>query len=233
MIHDREHGFPTTPMNYAKIEKFAISVRAVLLPTTALSDEVPGITVFEDMHELEIESDGRTFNVNYAVNALPAGIEGISSYDPDRDEILLTLAPATYSSLSAGIPRALFSLAHEIGHVCVHTAKLVELSSIPHKVAALNRGQTPAHRAFEDTEWQANAFAAAFLMPAAGLEELESRGIVVTPKELVRRFNVSFDAARIRLDVYRAHRNDLLFRSKTPNWQQTGRANNLVRKSSL
>jgi Zn-dependent peptidase ImmA (M78 family) len=88
--------------------------------------------------------------------------------------------------------------------------KLVELSSIPHEVAALNRGQIPAHRVYEDTEWQANAFAAAFLVPAAGLANLErSRGIL-TAQELVRRFNVSFDAARIRLDCFRARRSDLL-----------------------
>jgi Zn-dependent peptidase ImmA (M78 family) len=75
----------------------------------------------------------------------------------------------------------------------------------------LHRGEVPAHRIFEDTEWQANAFAAAFLMPGAGLVELEARGITLTPQELVRRFNVSFDAARIRLDVYRARRTELIF----------------------
>ena len=108
------------------------------------------------------------------------------------------------------MPRALFCLCHELGHVCVHTQKLVELSRIPHDVAALHRGEVPSHAIFEDTEWQANAFAAAFLMPGAGLAELEARGIMLTAQEVVRRYNVSFDAARIRLDIYRARRSELI-----------------------
>lgn len=215
MIYDRQHGFRTTPLTYARIEQFAMGVRAVLLPKHDLTEEIPGAEVFEDLHKLQIDTTGRTINANYAVNYLPDGIEGLSSYDPERDEILLTLAPATYSLLLAGVPRALFSLAHELGHVCTHASKILELSSIPHKVAALNRGHVPAHRMFEDTEWQANAFAAAFLMPAAGIADLEGRRIMVTAQELVRRFNVSFEAARIRLDLYRARRSELLFRTIT------------------
>ena len=210
MISDRQHGFRGQPLSYNVIERYARNARSAMLPDFTVTERVPGLRLFENLDELEIEADGNVLRVNYAVNHLPTGIEGMSTYDQDRQEILVTLDYSTYLALNEGAPRALFCLCHELGHVCVHSIKLVELSSIPHEVAALNRGQIPAHRVYEDTEWQANAFAAAFLIPAAGLETLErSRGIL-TAQELVRRFNVSFDAARIRLDCFRARRSELL-----------------------
>ena len=211
MIHERQHGFRTRPLSYSTVERYASLARSALLPLQSLTEAISGLDLFEDLHQLEIESRGLLLQVNYAVNELPAGLEGISNYDSDREEMLITLSPKTYSSLEIGVPRALFCLCRELGHVCVHTEKLVELSNIPHNVAALHRGEVPAHRIFEDTEWQTNAFAAAFLMPGTGLAELEARGIILTPRELVRRFNVSFDAARIRLDIYRARRSELVF----------------------
>jgi hypothetical protein len=208
MTLNRQHGFRTEPLSYTVIERFAVRARSALLPSEPFTKAVSGVDLFEDLDQLEICVGAETLRVSYAVNHLPTGIEGMSTYDQDREEILLTLDPATYLSLFDGVPRALFCLCHELGHVCVHALKLVELSSIPHEVAALNRGD--AHRVYEDTEWQANAFAAAFLMPASGLAELERKGKMLTPQELVRRFNVSFDAARIRLDSFRVRRRELL-----------------------
>jgi len=210
MMFERQHGFRSRPLSYNAIERFARRVRAALLPELPLTDRIPGVHLFENLNDLEIDLGHRVLQVNYAVNNLPGGIEGMSTYDQNRQEILVTLDQATYLALNDGAPRALFCLCHELGHVCVHSMKLVELSSIPHEVAALNRGQVPAHRVYEDTEWQANAFAAAFLVPAAGLAELEQSGRLLTAQELVRRFNVSFDAARIRLDSYRVRRTSLL-----------------------
>jgi IrrE N-terminal-like domain len=211
-MSDRRHGLRNQPLSYRAMERFASTARSALLQDRPLTAAVSGIDLFEDLDELEIEVEDRVLHVNYGVNYLPTGIEGMSTYDQDREEILVTLDHDTYLSLVEGTPRALFCLCHELGHVCVHAVKLIEMSSIPHEVAALNRGEVSAHRAFEDTEWQANAFAAAFLMPAAGLAEIESNRGVLTAQELTRRFNVSFDAARIRLDSFRVRRNELLQR---------------------
>ncbi len=212
MIYERQHGFRVQALSYSAIERYAARARSALLPKQSLTQAISGVNLFEDLYQLEIENGGVVLQVNYAVNELPAGLEGIATYDSDRQEILMTLSPSTYSSLEDSVPRALFCLCHELGHVCVHTQKLVELSKIPHDVAALHRGEVPSHRIFEDTEWQANAFAAAFLMPAAGLAELEARGIMLTAQEIVRRFNVSFDAARIRLDIFCSRRGELVSR---------------------
>jgi hypothetical protein len=210
MIVGRRHGFRGRPLSYNVIERAACAARTALLPHLTAIEAVPGLQLFENLDELEIDGGRDVLRVNYAVNHLPTGIEGMSTFDQDRQEILVTLDHATYLALNDGAPRALFCLCHELGHVCVHSMKLVELSSIPHEVAALNRGQIPAHRVYEDTEWQANAFAAAFLMPAAGLANLERTRGILTAQELVRRFNVSFDAARIRLDCFHARRGELL-----------------------
>ena len=210
MIDSRQHGFRGRPSSYNVIERVARTARAALLPHLTVIEPVPGLRLFENLDELEIDVGTDVLRVNYAVNHLPTGIEGMSTYDQDRQEILVTLDHNTYLALNDESPRALFCLCHELGHVCVHSIKLVELSSIPHEVAALNRGDIPAHRVYEDTEWQANAFAAAFLVPADGLANLEKSRGILTAQELVRRFNVSFDAARIRLDCFRARRTDLL-----------------------
>jgi uncharacterized protein DUF955 len=209
-MRERHYGFRAQPLSYTAIERFANGARAALLPNASMITAVSGIDLFEDLNQLEICVPDHTLRVDYAVGHLPIGIEGMSTYDQARDELLVTLDQSTYLSLVADVPRALFCLCHEVGHICVHALTLVELSSISHEAAALNRGEAPAHRAFEDTEWQANAFAAAFLMPAAGLALLEASNRLLTAQELVRRFNVSFDAARIRLDSFRTRRIELL-----------------------
>lgn len=207
---ERPVGLRTTPLSYSVIERFAIRARNALLPRDGISSAVPGIDVFESLNELEICAGAQTLRVNYAVNDLPTGIEGMSTFDTEREEILVTLDLRTYMGLVEGIPRALFCLCHELGHVCVHTVKLVELSNIPHEVMAMNKGGLPPHRAYEDTEWQANAFASAFAMPAIGLAELERARGVLTAQTVANQFNVSFDAARIRLDCFQTRRGELL-----------------------
>lgn len=207
---ERRLGLRTGPLSYSVIERFAIRARTALLPRDEISSAVPGIDVFESLNELEICIEARTLRVNYAVNDLPTGIEGMSTFDTEREEILVTLDPRTYMGLIECIPRALFCLCHELGHVCVHALKLVELSGIPHEVRAMNKGDLPLHRAYEDTEWQANAFAAAFAMPAVGLAQLERERGLLTAQAVAAQFNVSFDAARIRLDCFQTRRRELL-----------------------
>ena len=51
--------------------------------------------------------------------------------------------------------------------------------------AALHRvGQEVAHEAYRDTEWLANAFVGALLMPARGLEILEHEHCELSPRPL-------------------------------------------------
>lgn len=76
-----------------------------------------------------------------------------------------------------------FTLAHELGHFSLHS----------------KFGQTPliAHRfGTGPVEWEANWFAAAFLMPTEKVREKIACG--ASPETIAIDFNVSLDAARIR-----------------------------------
>ena len=76
------------------------------------------------------------------------------------------------------------------------------------QLAALHRGEQ-AHRPFRDTEWQANAFASALLMPAQGLIALEREHGALTVVEIADRFGVSHEAAGYRLDLFAKRRGEL------------------------
>ena len=66
--------------------------------------------------------------------------------------------------------------------------------------------ETPA---FRSSEWQANTFAAAILVPGPGLVYLEERGRL-TPQDIRAMFNVSIQAAEKRIDTFSRHRADVV-----------------------
>lgn len=109
---------------------------------------------------------------------IPAGEE--ARCIPDEDLIVLPMR--TYKDLVAQKPRALFTLAHELGHWALR-----------HRVI-MSRGNQQ-HKFFEDSEWQANQFAAEFLMP---LNVIRSKNLR-SAKEIMSAFGVSYDAASKRL----------------------------------
>jgi Zn-dependent peptidase ImmA (M78 family) len=59
------------------------------------------------------------------------------------------------------------------------------------------------HRPFEDSEWQANRFASAFLMPAPGLERMRAEGRL-DDDEVVRAYHTSYEAAQYRISEFEA-----------------------------
>lgn len=80
--------------------------------------------------------------------------------------------------------RARFTFAHELGHLFMHTG-------VPFHRTQEKR---TSHPPFEDSEWQADTFAAEFLMPVR-LVNAHCRSAA----EIVREFGVSRQAARIRV----------------------------------
>lgn len=69
----------------------------------------------------------------------------------------IKIRPEVYEAAHAGDGRARLTVLHECGHVLLHR-----------KVSALNRESAPRGvdlRPFENSEWQANVFAAEVLMP--------------------------------------------------------------------
>jgi Zn-dependent peptidase ImmA (M78 family) len=79
------------------------------------------------------------------------------------------------------------------------------MAKLPHREAALMRS-SGGHPRYLDSEWQANAFAAAMLMPAEGLASLQGSDHKLDELLLMRRFNVSAQAAQIRINVFNSGR---------------------------
>jgi Zn-dependent peptidase ImmA (M78 family) len=105
---------------------------------------------------------------------------------PDRHEI--HVREDVYEALRRGDLRARFTVIHEFAHWVLHP-----------RIALARSSRPGAHQFFEDSEWQADAFAAEFLMPA---------DLVIkyckTAAQVAAMFGVSMDAAIIRVNVLKA-----------------------------
>lgn len=191
--------------SYAGIERIAFEARRWVVGDAKLP--LPGVDFFESLDGEKVETSKGTFSLTVGVKDLSSA-DGLVLFDSEEKRYLLMLSEKTYGGLEEGDPRSRFSLAHEIGHLVLHREELLEMSRIPHHEAALMRA-SHSHRPFEDTEWQADAFAAALLMPASGLHALEREG-GLTAEALQERYLVSSLAAEIRLDVFLKRRTALL-----------------------
>jgi len=87
---------------------------------------------------------------------------------------------SVFADLENWSSRGHFTIAHEIGHYFLHHL----LGSV------LSRKSSP-DKAYIDPEWQADQFAAEFLMPYEAVKDLN-------PQEIQRKYNVSLKAANVR-----------------------------------
>ena len=196
--------------SYKAIERVATSIREQLEVPPA--EAISALDLFEGLDDLAVrDSSGRAIPLRGGVIRLEDS-EGFTTYD-SGDEVLEILASAeTYAGLEEGRPRAGFFVTHELGHCLLHTDQLVRLAQLPAaEQAAFHRGgEQTVHESFRDTEWQANAFAGALLMPARGLLALEAEHKNLGPAEVAERFHVSAQAAGIRLDIFNGRKSKLL-----------------------
>ena len=195
--------------SYRKLEKIAAHVRGLLdySPTEAINTQL----LFDGLDIKVQDGTGRDIPIHGAVIELN-GSEGYAKYDGDRRVIEILASPETYDWLEKGHPRGGFFVAHELGHCLLHTDQLVRLAQMPKaQQAALHRpGEEVGHEAYQDTEWQANAFAGALLMPAGGLLILEHQHGELSPDTIVEHFHVSAEAAGYRLELYNDRKGQLL-----------------------
>ena len=195
--------------SYRKLEKVAAYVRDLLdySPTEAINT----LLLFDGL-DIEVQDGtGRDIPIHGAVIEFN-GSEGYAKYDSDRRAIEILASPETYDWLETGHPRGGFFVAHELGHCLLHTNQLVRLAQMPKaKQAALHRGgEEIGHETYRDTEWQANAFAGALLMPARGLLILEQEHGELSPDIIVEHFHVSAEAAGYRFELYNDRKKELL-----------------------
>ncbi|WP_462383336.1 ImmA/IrrE family metallo-endopeptidase [Pseudomonas sp. Marseille-QA0892] len=103
----------------------------------------------------------------------------------------IVLREDVYYGACEGRGRDRFTAAHELGHYLMHR-------NAPMKFHRAETGRLPAYK---DSEWQANRFAGALLMPEAKLASCRSL------REVVERFGVSYDAAQVQNKVLAKRRN--------------------------
>jgi len=194
--------------SYRKLENFAAYVRRQLDFSPA--EAIGALRLFEDLHDIKIhQSDGRVIPLWGHVKSLQDS-EGYASYDRERRVIEIVASEQVYEWLEEGHPRAAYFVGHELGHCVLHTDQLIRLAKMPtNQQAAFHRG-LQAHKAFEDTEWQANAFSSALLMPAAGLAAVEGEYGYLTTSLIMEKFGVSREAAGYRLELYNSRKGELL-----------------------
>ena len=195
--------------SYRKIERLATRVRAKLelIPTAPINTmqlfDRPDITA-KGRSGQEIPLQGGVIELEDS--------EGFTMYNSDRGIIEIIASVETYDWLEQDFPRGRFFIAHELGHCLMHTDQLVRMAYMPlAQQSSLHKcGQLDSHEIFRDTEWQANAFASAFLMPAWGLLALERKYSGLSPDIVAAHFRVSFEAAGYRLGLYLNRKQQLL-----------------------
>lgn len=165
-------GFRVPPKKITGIRAHARNVRTVF--GLANTPFFPMAEFIENLH-----SCGITYHVGEDGD-LPIGVEACCL--PERGQIIFT--GKTYDLACHDDPRARFTVVHELGHFALSHARSFHRET-----------PTRSIQPFEDSEWQANTFAAEFLMP---LEDIQQEGLR-TPAQLMTRYQVSWAAADTRI----------------------------------
>lgn len=201
-------GYRVPPLSKRDIEGKAAGVRIALDLDPLVP--LPGVELFERIGRYHVDYGREQIGLTYGVeDEIEDGALACATYDDESKKIALVLSSDSYRELELGHGRARFSVAHEIGHAVLHADKLVQLTRIDHQRRAMLRSDAVPTPPFRDSEWQANAFAGAVLMPAPGLEFLFLRGRL-TVRDLSNMYKVSFACAERRIKTFNADRRSLL-----------------------
>lgn len=138
--------FVVPPLSRKEIKRLASTVRERFgLDRVALCPVI-------DMVEYVLPALDPKFNYEIVDDA-ELGMDQ-ANYNPNTH--IMKIRNSVYNNACNGNGRDRFTIAHEIGHFFLHSEVDLALSRIE------NHSAVPAYR---NSEWQANAFASAFLMP--------------------------------------------------------------------
>jgi len=112
------------------------------------------------------------------------GAEGYTEFEPTPS---IVLSNSSYLSAGSHKGRGRWTAAHELGHLVLHKA------AVPFERAGGTYTKVKQLAVFESAEWQANAFAAGFLMPEHLVRDFTD------PGEIADFFSVSRQAAENRI----------------------------------
>jgi hypothetical protein len=195
------NSFVVAPQSRAGIEGEAEDTLAVYFPEHLSS---PGALDVERLADFIMPK-----YFGYALEIVPRSKSPLSPYeeakmDPDQKKILIS--EMQYEALLRNDHRARFTMCHECGHVIMHSRQMEELTvdQILTGIHLMRSKQVPKYR---DSEWQADYFAGAILMPRATMvlfvESLQRAGLKKDDiiMQIMKRYCVSFTAAGIRYSI--------------------------------
>ena len=166
-------GFPVAPTSRLKIRAATTNARAVL-------ELAPGrIDAEALLAKLDVD-----FGIHYDIfrrGELPVADGVEACWVPESATVYIR--EDIYCEMCRGGRRALFTLGHELGHAVLAHRR------------TLNRRSVADVPVYAQSEWQANTFAAEFLMP---LEQIRQHNLV-TAERVAGYFGVSPKAAAVRL----------------------------------
>lgn len=167
----RQSGMKATPRTKKDIRKAASTIHKVfgLDPTEAI-DVVKLIDIL-------IPKGIPSFNCEIEDDSIMGDYHGLCY--PSECRMILKLS--VYDGAVNDVGKDRFTIAHELGHLFLHANGV-----------ALARTSNEDLKPYEDTEWQADQFAAELLMPFDEVVKLKS------PEEIAKKFKVSMAAAKTR-----------------------------------
>lgn len=175
----KPQGFRVAPLSLEEIRKQAQAVRDIFqVSLDSTESKFPVVEAVEflyahDIIQLEIVDDDDMPTI--AAEVIP------TSPIP-----ILRISDSVYARACDGSNFDRFTLAHEIGHLFLHSNQPIPLQRLKTPVV-------PDHGFHEDSEWQANSFAGELLVDMRYM-----RDICKTPLELSHKFNVSIQVAKIQ-----------------------------------
>lgn len=176
MIGNGPHsGFRVSGLRVEEIRFAADRVRAIL----EIGDAPQNVKIYRLLDLLSVKY-GITFDVLDPDEMPHLGVEGC--WEPES--MTMYFRSDVFKNACLGKHRPRFTVMHELGHAL-----------LGHRRTINRAADYPPPKHFEDSEWQANQFAAEFLMPLEVIRQLH----LTSPEEISGHFNVSLQAAKNRV----------------------------------
>ncbi|WP_431146537.1 ImmA/IrrE family metallo-endopeptidase [Pseudomonas alvandae] len=175
MEKSKPRGVRVAPLSSRKIREVAEEFRVIFsLP--------PGNVDIIELYEFGLQSKGWDYDIQED-NLFPSDVLALAF--PDRH--LIRVKQSVWSGAVRGDRMSRFTLAHELGHLILHNSDRLGF--------ARHHPSSPrSHNFYEDSEWQADRFAAELLIPAGELS-----GMRLNASQIAVKYGVSKKSAGIRI----------------------------------
>lgn len=170
----KTENFKATPISRAKIRELVKMIRKCC--GLQHVEYIPVPLVFE--HVMQIFFPDFQWEIKSPSEMMEEGL----TLSADKT---IYIRQDVYEKACHGDGRARFTIMHEIGHLFLHRPDRVALCRLPYGKSL---------KPFENPEWQADTFAAEFLMDADIVHGLNY-------KEISKRCGVTYGAAKTRVDI--------------------------------